>query len=773
MTAVPGVPVILQTKLAPARMRPGFVARPVLVERLRGLRGSPTVGLFAPAGYGKSTLLGEWAERDGRPFAWLTLDERDNDPAVLLGYVALALQRLEPIPAEVLASIASPGASIWTAAVPRLGAAIAASVGPFVLAIDDFEHLDDQTGTDILVVLAEHLPPGSQIAFAGRSPGRLPVARLLAAGRLATVGADELALRDDEAAAVVARAGVALPPAEIQALNRRMEGWPVGVYLAALSASPAGVPTGDLPIAGRDQLVARYLREQLLDRLSTERQRFLTRTAVLDRLSGSLCDRVLERRGSAADLRAMAESNLFLVPLDTEGEWYRYHGLFQALLLAELEQREPELIPILRGRAADWYEAQVLGDDVLEYALAAGDVKRVLRLLPAIAQAAYNRGHGDTLGRWFTWLEERGLDQRDPIVAVVGQLLFAFMGDATRSERWAEAAEQAVAARGGLVATTGTAQPADAAARHRDAADAMVALGRAVRADRGIGAMVHDAELAAALFPPADPWRIAALGMLGTALVLAGRHEEANEHLAQAVAEYGLVPPPRRVAHTAAAIAASQRASLAMAIKEWRAAREHVVQARAIVRAGRLDGHVAGLVVDAVAARLAIQRGAAAQARVDLARAQRNRALLTHALAWQAVRTRLDLARVCLAVVDVGGARTLLQEVRDILELRPDLGTLVEEAEALQGQVLEAGRARQSASSLTIAELRLLPLLATHLTFREIGQRLFLSPNTVKSQALSIYRKLDASSRSEAVASAIEAGLADWSRSAIEVGAAR
>ncbi|MGZ6271888.1 MAG: LuxR C-terminal-related transcriptional regulator, partial [Candidatus Limnocylindrales bacterium] len=208
-------------------------------------------------------------------------------------------------------------------------------------------------------------------------------------------------------------------------------------------------------------------------------------------------------------------------------------------------------------------------------------------------------------------------------------------------------------------------------------------------------------------------------------------------------------------------------------IKEWRAAREHVVQARAIVRAGRLDGHVAGLVVDAVAARLAIQRGAAAQARVDLARAQRNRALLTHALAWQAVRTRLDLARVCLAVVDVGGARTLLQEVRDILELRPDLGTLVEEAEALQGQVLEAGRARQSASSLTIAELRLLPLLATHMTFREIGQRLFLSPNTVKSQALSIYRKLDASSRSEAVASAIEAGLADWSRSAIEVGAAR
>jgi LuxR family maltose regulon positive regulatory protein len=263
---------------------------------------------------------------------------------------------------------------------------------------------------------------------------------------------------------------------------------------------------------------------------------------------------------------------------------------------------------------------------------------------------------------------------------------------------------------------------------------------------------------------------VAALAALGIALELAGRDAEAVLRLDEALTEYAAVPMLRRVAHTAAALAATHRASLAMTAGSWRDAREQVAHARSIVRTAHLEEHAAGVVVDAVAARLSIQRGAAAQARLDLARAQRNRPLLTYALPWQAVRTRLDLARVCLALGGLPGARTLLVEVRGLLEQQPELGTLVDEADALREQVNRGGGIRSGPYSLTLAELRLLPLLGTHLTFREIGQRLFLSPNTVKSQALSIYRKLDASSRSEAVSRAAEAGLTEALRPAQLVG---
>ena len=741
---------LLQTKLVPPPARRGTVVRSALLERLVAPDPAPAVGLFAPAGYGKSTLLIQWRERDARPFAWLTLDPRDNDPIVLLGYLAHALRGALNLSAAALAAVAVPEPSPWAAAVPRLGAAIAAAPVPFVLVIDDVHHLEASACADILVALSEHLPPGSRFAYAGRTAGALPLPRLVAGGRLTTIGAAELSLDDEEALQVVSGAGISLGPAQVRALNRAAEGWPAGLYLSALSHhEPLERETGTramaTPTPADRQLLPRYVRDEVLDGLPAERRAFLLGSAALERLSGDLCDHVMQRHGSAAELRGLAEAGLFVSPLDDAGRWYRLHGLLRDLLLRELTVTESGLEATLRRRAADWFEAQGMGDEAIEYAMAAGDEARVLRLLGPIAQAAYNRGGGETVRRWFDWLEARRLDDHDPATAALGQLLFAFLGDPARAERCAAAAATALRR----------------SSHVEPNAVALVALGRAIAAAHGSAQMTADADRALELLPAASPWRIAALAVSGAALALTGHDEAASDRLHVALAEYGAIPPRRRVAHTAAAMAAALAASLAMEAGAWSGARDQVAHARSIVRSAHLDDQAAGVVVDAMAARLAIHRGAAAQARLDLARGMRNRALLTRALPWQAVRTRLDLARACLALGNSTGARTLLSEVKDLLAERPALGTLADEADAIGGQLDHGGGLRSGPYSLTLAELRLLPLLGTHLTFREIGQRLFLSPNTVKSQALSIYRKLDASSRGEAVERAAEAGLAE------------
>src|SRR5215471_13136414 len=309
---------LVVSRLRRPLVRPGTVHRSSLIERLARADRHPIVSVVAPAGYGKTTLLSQWAEANGQAFAWVSVEEPDNDPKVLLTYVAEALDEVEPVGERVFAALASPVSSVPGSVVPRLGSAFSAMIAP--------------------VVLVDHVPGGSRLVLAGRDEPPLRIARLRAEGRILEIGPGDLSLTVGEAASLLRGAGVVLGEDVVAELHRRTEGWPAGLYLAALYLREDGPPASrTVSFSGGDRLVSGYIESEFLARISPRRRRFLTRTAVLERMSGPLCEAVLELPGAAATLAGLARSNLLLVPLDRRQKWYRYHHLLRDMLLAELE----------------------------------------------------------------------------------------------------------------------------------------------------------------------------------------------------------------------------------------------------------------------------------------------------------------------------------------------------------------------------------------------------------------------------------------------------
>src|SRR4051812_23751111 len=298
------------------RFRPGLVPRERLVARLAGVRDVPLVLLVAPAGYGKTTALGQWADHDERPFAWLTLQADDDDPVRLLSSIAFSLDEIEPVGREMCAALSGRPAGSAELLWQRLAWSLDRRRRSFVLVLDDAQLVRAPAVFAAVEMLVDHLPPGSQVALASRTePELLPVGRLRAHRRLVELRAADLAMTHDEAAALLH--GVDLAPGDVETLVARTEGWPAGLYLAALSVRDEPDPHRALQrFAGDDRLVADYLREELLADLPRDRLSFLTRTSVLGDLSGALCDEVLAGAGSGDTLRELARSDVMFVPLD-------------------------------------------------------------------------------------------------------------------------------------------------------------------------------------------------------------------------------------------------------------------------------------------------------------------------------------------------------------------------------------------------------------------------------------------------------------------------
>jgi LuxR family maltose regulon positive regulatory protein len=740
---VPAPPLaVVPTKLEPPYRRPGIVDRSRLLDRLDGL-DSRIVGIVAPAGYGKSTAAWQFAERVGGPVAWLSADQRDDDPATLVRGLAAALHRVTPLSTATIASVDNPGASVWNHAVPAVGAVLRDH--PDVrLVIDDVHRIEGQDSIDVLMALAAHVQEPRQLVLVGRTLGSLPAPRLQSSGLLTVVERDALALETTEIAAVLAAAGASLDPDEVAA---RTEGWAAGVYLMALAsigAARRGMPIAS-PVTGR--LVEDYLRIEVLDELPPDDADLILRSSVLERLSGPLCDHLLERAGSGADLDRIERMNLFLIPLDRERSWFRYHALLGDFLRAELERRDPEGARRMRRRAAEWHERHGLLEPALEYAISADDEELAAALTIRTVQGTLNAGRVDTARRWFDWFEAGGAGERQVGLAALGALVFALEGDVARAERWADHADRAPGGR----------DPEDPASGVR-------AVERSVLMRSGMAGLADDTDLAMRIIPDGDPWRIAAVLMLGARYRMEG-DEVAAEPLFREVVSRRARGEQADITQSAALF---ELTAFALARGDREAAERHMREARALLSERGLTEHGVALGVDALDARMLASHGATDRARAVLAHAQRLRPKLTFQQPWLALRSRLELVRAHLALGDAGGARTILAEVRDILEVRPDVGVLVDEAREIQGRVDAMGHGVAGSSTLTMAELRLLPLLTTHLSFREIGERLYISPNTVKTQALSIYRKLDATSRSEAVERATRIGLLGSSAGALE-----
>src|SRR5262249_3676702 len=260
----------------------------------------------------------------GQAFAWVSVDEKDNDPKVLLTYVAEALNAVQPVGQRVFDALASPGSSVPGSVVPRLGAAFSSMTSPVAPGLGDVPLLDDSECRAALSVLADHVPAGSRLVLAGRAEPPLRVARLRAEGKITEIGPDDLALTPEEASWLLRAAEVALTEDEVAELHRRTEGWPGGLYLAALYLREGGTfGQAAAGFGGDDRFVAEYVESELLAWLSPAQRAFLTRTAVLERMSGPLCEAVLELPGAAATLAELAQSNLLLLPLDLRGPGVR------------------------------------------------------------------------------------------------------------------------------------------------------------------------------------------------------------------------------------------------------------------------------------------------------------------------------------------------------------------------------------------------------------------------------------------------------------------
>ncbi len=734
--APPALPFeVVESKIRVPALAAGTVSRTALVNRLRAAGAFPLVLVVAPAGYGKSTLLSQWAHRDVRPFAWVSLDEGDDDPVTLLQHVAAALDRVEPLPSSALEPLTPDRRPAPARALQRLGAAIGAGRAPFVLVLDGADLLSGDS-IAALGTLVGHIPAGSMIVLAGRVVPELPIAALRAGGPLLELGPYELALSRREAELLLRAARLELDDGEINELVERTEGWAAGLYLTALAARAESVERPDVrSVTGADRYLADYFRSEYLSRLEPERLTFLRRSSVLETMSGPLCDAVLDRKGSALELASLERESLFVVPLDRHRGAYRYHHLFRDVLRQELEDRERELVPVLNQRAADWFEAQ--GDDeaTLDYSHAAGNEASAARILSSIAMPVASSGRVASVESWLDRFDDEALE-RHPEVAVEGSRIHAMRGRPEQAEAWLAAAERGVPANGKGAGTR-----------------ACIDVLRAAMCAEGPERMLERTTAALAKLPREHPWRPWALVVDGTAHLLLGQDADADRVFTEAAA--ASAQPENH------ALALSERSLLAAGHDDERA-EALALEAQCLIEDRELYAYPTAALDLAATARALLRHGRWDEARRQLTVTQRLAPFLTHAIPWLSVQVRLELARAYVTLRDRNAAHALLDEARAILVLRPALGVLAQQVAALEAEIEAMPEAAGGGTSgLTRAELRLLPLLSTHLSFREIGERLFVSRNTIKTQAISVYRKLGVSSRSDAITRAGELGLVD------------
>ena len=450
--AVSGQDVLLATKLHVPRPQPGFVPRPRLVQALGEGLARGRVLVCAPAGFGKTALLADWARGGGRPVAWLGLDAGDNDPARFWRYVVAALDRAQPGIAERLGPLLGPPAPrSFEGLVTALINELAAQPGPdeVLLVLDDYHLVDAGPVHESVAFLLENLPPGLLLVVSGRADPPLPLPRLRARGQLAELRAAELRFTTEEAAALLgAAAGPGLPDTAVAALTARTEGWAAGLQLAALSLRGRTDAAGFVAaFSGSHRFVLDYLADEVLDGQPGQVRAFLLETSVLERLSGELCDAVTGRSGSQAMLHHIERAGLFLVPLDEVRGWWRYHHLFADLLRARLEQEQPGRVQELHRAAAAWSDEHDLGDDAVRHALAAGDAAWAAQLVERHVDTLLRRSEGVTLRRWLSTLPVEVLRAR-PRLCLAQGFNAVVSGQVEAIEPLLDDAERAFAATG-------------------------------------------------------------------------------------------------------------------------------------------------------------------------------------------------------------------------------------------------------------------------------------------------------------------------------------
>jgi LuxR family maltose regulon positive regulatory protein len=747
-------PGLVWSKLVPPAPQAGLITRAGLQSLLQvGLQAKLCL-VDAPAGAGKTTLLAQWqAASGGGRVAWVSLDEGDNDPTRFWIYVVEALRTVEPgVATGALAALGRPSADLYRAVLAELLNDLHAVSSPLFLVLDDYHQITNPTCHQTLTFFLDHLLAGVHVALSGRTDPPLPLARMRAKGEMAEIRVADLQFTDQEAAALLnGSMQLQLATDDVERLTERTEGWAAGLVLAGLSLR--GRQDSSAFIAsfhGDNRHVADYLAAEVLERQPEELRTFLLRTSILERLYGPLCDAVLETQGSAGLLAELERSSLFLVPLDDRRQWYRYHHLFAQLLRLELARREPELMATLHRRAAAWHRRAGNLDEAIGHASAAEDFTQAGALIAQHWLTYWRRGQRATVARWLDGLPDEAI-LADPPVAYVAAWIRGYSGASKQqTEDWVATVERA-GAEGSLP-------------------DGVSSEGRL---PVGVSSLAFGANLARASLVFDDLGRSAAAGRralelagpdslqfwwmaqsaLGHALYLSGQADEMRSQLEELV---------RRVPTAAQPVAVV----LALAVLSLLAGDQGDDDtAMALARRAAATADTQGLGAEPMCgiAYAALGRALARQGELAEAEVQLRRALAPvgiDSMLGQRAFTLLLLARVRRDRGDPADAQAVVQQARELIERFADPGglpVLLEQTE----QVLAAVPRRrvEAAAPLSERELTVLRLLPSRLSTREISRELSVSVTTIRSQVQSIYRKLQTSTRAEAVAHARELGL--------------
>ena len=697
------------------------------------------VVVLAPAGYGKTTAMGLWDDADDRDFVWVHLDGLDNEPVHLLRHLAQALTAADAIDPDQVKVLWGERRSVDLDLLPALAGALTLE-GPIVLVLDDIHAVSSPSAQRCIDGVRAHLPSGSHVALVGRSLPAGSLAQRRMSGTTFELDSTDLMMRPEEATLLFSSAGLRLGNDEVARLVDRTEGWPGGLHLAALTLLRRDDGARSTLLTGRDRLVSDYLIDEVLVDYPDDLVQFLLRSSVLERMSPSLLDELLDIGSSGQRLLEIERSgNLFLVPLDDERRWYRYHQLFREALRGRLELLDPRECERLEARASDLLERQGDVDGAIRHALAAGQRTRAATLVVTHSYALVNEGLIEQLRSWVELLGEHAIDE-DAEAAIAWAWYAMAVGDAELLRRTTAAAERLA------TDTPGS-----------DGTPAMVvaaALIRAISGLDGLDGVIDDAgRVRDACGPEGNPWWAAATTIQGTALAMRGDTAEAEQCLQSALRLF--VGSPMFEAGCLAHLA-----NLRLEQGDLSEATKLSERALQLAEQHRLDGVLVAVSVYAIGALVAARNGDQATARRAWLTSTRLLARLHDLSPRTALFCNLVLAEAALTLGDPSAATDFATEARRSLRREPGAAHLDERLDALTQQLdtWPAGPA-SAIPRLTPAELRLLEYLPTHLTMQEVAEVLGVTRNTAKSQNVAVYRKLGVASRGEAVSEARRLGI--------------
>jgi LuxR family transcriptional regulator, maltose regulon positive regulatory protein len=722
---------VIRTKLLPPSPRFEEVPRPKLLARLRAGSVRKLTLIEAPVGYGKTTLLNQWLRTEepdlgpDLPFAWVSLDEQDNDPARLWKHIVEALRGVGPeerFGADALAGLGMVGTSLVETALPALVNDLTELPRRVVLVLDDYHYVTDGECHETVGFLIRHLPETLHLVISTRSDPPLGLGRLRARGEVNELRGEQLAFSEEETASLLReRLGLSIERADIGVLRGRTEGWPAGIYLASLSMRGRDAHAFVSSLRGSSRYIVDLLAEEVLAALSEEERDFMIRTSVLEKMSGSLCDEVLKTEGSGALLREVGHSNLLVVPLGDGGRWYRYHRLFADFLLYELKVTHPKLVPLLHGRASAWFEREGMLEKAIEHATAAEDYDRVGQLIARHWFGYVATGQTATVRGWLDALPEDFVGRTAPL-AIVEAWICALRGRREETERFLRLAEDGHY-QGALPDGT-------------PSVEAGVTLVRGFFGYGGVGAWVEAAERAA-------------LARIGLGM---GRYCSGDAAGARILLEEGL----GLTASDQPLLRIAMLSFLSFAVLDEGDPNDAEALAReacVLVDGFKLHGIPQAGLAPIALGRVLAKRGDLAGAQTELETGLSARRSLPAMSPWPTLVGLLALAEVLITRGGRSEARAVLTEARAILDSYPDAGIFPELLERQERKLrkIRANRVEPTNGQLTERELEVLRLLPTELSVSELGKLLYVSPSTIKSHVKSVYRKLGVSSRKAAV----------------------